>query len=101
MENSILNSINSTITDLNKSGVVDNVTMRNIKSLCIPEVKEYSPSKIVALRKKFALSQSALATLFNVSASTIQKWEQGFKKPTGASKKLLDIIERKGVEALI
>jgi len=29
------------------------------------------------------------------------KWEQGNKKPAGASKKLLDIIERKGLEALI
>lgn len=53
------------------------------------------------IRKKFKLSQAALASVFNVSTSTVQKWEQGNKKPTGASRKLLDIIERKGLEALI
>ncbi|MCD4677740.1 MAG: helix-turn-helix domain-containing protein, partial [Desulfobacula sp.] len=47
------------------------------------------------------LSQAALASIFNISPSTVQKWEQGNKKPAGASRKLLDIMERKGVEALI
>jgi putative transcriptional regulator len=47
------------------------------------------------------LSQAALASVFNISTSTVQKWERGNKKPTGASKKLLDLIERKGLEALI
>ena len=101
MRESIAKSINTTISDLNKSGLVDDITMKNIKNLCLPEIKEYSPKKIAALRKKFRLSQAALASVFNVSTSTVQKWEQGNKRPTGASKKLLDIIERKGLEALI
>jgi len=75
--------------------------MKNIESLCIPEVQEYSPEKIISIRKKLKLSQAALASVFNISPSTVQKWEQGNKKPTGASKKLLDIIERKGLEALV
>lgn len=86
---------------MNKSGLVDDITMRNIEQLCIPEVKEFSPQKIISIRKKLSLSQAALASLFNISPSTVQKWEQGNKKPAGASKKLLDIIERKGVNALI
>ncbi|MFH2124207.1 MAG: helix-turn-helix domain-containing protein [Pseudomonadota bacterium] len=61
----------------------------------------YSPEKIVSIRKKFKLSQAALASIFNISPSTVQKWEQGNKKPTGASKKLLDLMERKGLETLI
>jgi putative transcriptional regulator len=101
MRNSIAQSITNTIKDLNKSGLVDNITMKNIEKLCLPEVQEYSPGKIVSIRKKFRLSQAALASIFNISPSTVQKWEQGSKKPTGASKKLLDIIERKGLEALI
>jgi putative transcriptional regulator len=31
----------------------------------------------------------------------VKKWEQGVKKPAGASRKLLDIMERKGLEALM
>jgi len=101
MRDSIAESISSTTSDLNKSGLADEITMKNIEVLCIPEVKEYSPENIMFIRKKLKLSQAALASLFNISASTVQKWEQGNKKPTGASKKLLDIIERKGLTALI
>jgi len=98
---SILKSVTNTVRDLNKSGLVDDITMKNIENLCLPEVKEYTPEKIISIRKKFRLSQAALASVFNISPSTVQKWEQGNKKPTGASRKLLDIMERKGIDALI
>ena len=101
MRSSVKKSIVNTIDDLNKSGLIDEITMKNIKSLCLPEVKDYTPEKIVSIRKKLKLSQAALASIFNISLSTVQKWEQGQKQPTGASKKLLDIVERKGLNALI
>ncbi len=101
MRNSVAKSITSTLKDLNKSGLVDDITLKNIEKLCLPEIKDYSPKHIVTIRKRFKLSQAALASVFNVSTSTVQKWEQGNKKPTGASKKLLDLMERKGLEALI
>jgi len=101
MRESIAKSITSTVKDLSKSGLVDDITMRNIEKLCIPEVQEYSPERIVSIRHKFSLSQAALASIFNISPSTVRKWEQGDKKPAGAARKLLDIIERKGLEALI
>ena len=101
MRKSVAKSITNTITDLNKSGLVDDITMKNIENLCLPEIQEYSQQQIVTIRKKFKLIQAALASVFNVSTSTVQKWEQGNKKATGASKKLLDIIARKGLEALI
>lgn len=101
MRNAIKESIANTVEDLNKSGLIDEITMKNIKDLCLPEVKEYSPKKIVLIRKKFKLSQAALARIFNISLSTVQKWEQGNKKPAGASRKLLELIERKGLEVFI
>ena len=100
MRKSIAESIANTVKDLNKSGLVDEITMKNIENLCLPEIKEYPPERIILLRKKFKLSQAALASLFNISPSTVQKWERGNKKPTGASRKLLNIIEKKGIEAL-
>lgn len=101
MRKSIAASITNTIKDLNKSGLVDDITMKNIESLCLPVVQEYTPEKIISIRKKNRLSQAALASIFNISPSTVQKWEQGNKKPTGASKKLLDIMDRKGIDGLI
>ncbi len=101
MRKSIAKSIINTVKDLKKSGLVDDITMKNIEKLCLPEVQEYTPEKIISIRKKNRLSQAALASLFNISPSTVQKWERGNKKPTGASKKLLDVMERKGIKALI
>jgi putative transcriptional regulator len=80
MRKSIAKSITNTIKNLNKSGLVDDITMKNIENLCIPEVQEYTPEKIISIRKKFRLSQADLASIFNISPSTVQKWEQGNKK---------------------
>jgi putative transcriptional regulator len=101
MRKSISKSITSTVKDLKIIGLIDDITLKNIENLCLPEIEEYGPEKIVKIRKKFKLSQAAMASVFNISTSTVQKWEQGSKKPTGASRKLLDIMERKGLKALI
>lgn len=101
MRKSISKSVTSTVADLNSLGLVEDITLRNIESLCLPDIKDYSPEHIAGIRKRFKLSQAAMASLFNISTSTVQKWEQGNKKPTGASKKLLDIMERKGLKALV
>lgn len=101
MRDSIAKSIKSTVNDLHQIGVVDEITMKNIENLCLPDIGDYSPQKIASIRKRSKLSQAALANVFNVSVSTVQKWEQGQKKPTGASKKLLDIMDRKGLDALL
>ena len=101
MRNSVVKSVTSVVRDLNKCGLVDEISMRDVGHLCLPEIKKYPPKEIVLLRKKFKLSQAALARIFNISTSTVQKWEQGDKKPTGSSRKLLDLIERKGIDVFV
>jgi putative transcriptional regulator len=53
--------------------------------------------------KKAKMSQSVFAGFLNVTTSTVQKWESpaSGKTPGGAAAKLLQIIEKKGVEALV
>ena len=64
-------------------------------------VQSVTPAKIKALRERLQLSQAVLASVLNTSASTVRKWEVGDKRPSGPSQKLLDIIERKGLEAVL
>jgi len=97
----VAKSLTSVIDDLYRDGAVDEVTMRELHTLCLPDVKEYSADNIVELRKKIHLSQAAFAAVVNVSPSTVQKWERGVKKPTGSSKRLFDIIERKGLDGIL
>ncbi|OVE77769.1 transcriptional regulator [bacterium F16] len=101
MRKSMADSITNTVRDLHKSGVVDEITMRNIENLCLPDVPDYTGEEIIDIRKKYKLSQTALASVCNISPSTVQKWERGAKKPSGASLKLLDLMNRKGLEALV
>jgi putative transcriptional regulator len=42
-------------------------------------------------RKQTGLSQSQFAALMGVSVRTLQGWEQGRKKPSGAARTLLAI----------
>jgi len=57
--------------------------------------------KIKSLRERARISQAVLAAVLNTSLSTVQKWEVGDKKPSGPSLKLLNLIERKGLEAVL
>ncbi|NQW93139.1 MAG: helix-turn-helix domain-containing protein [Polaromonas sp.] len=45
-------------------------------------------------RAKLDLSQSQFAKLLGVSVRTLQEWEQGRKKPTGAAQTLLRVAVR-------
>ena len=74
--------------------------MREFDALCLPPVKNLTASQIKRLRAKNNASQTVFAAYLNTSPSTVQKWEQGQKKPNGPSLKLLNLVKRKGLEAL-
>ncbi len=101
MTDSILDAVHKTAKGLNKAGLVDEMTMREFDALCLPPVKEYTARQIKRIRLKHKASQAVFAAYLNTSKSTVQKWEQGQKKPNGPSLKLLNLVERKGLEALI
>ena len=86
---------------LSNSGLIGKRRMAEFDVLCNLEVKEISPTKIRHLRQKENISQAVFAAILNASVSTIQKWELGDKKPSGPSLKLLSILERNGLEAVL
>nr|WP_292272625.1 helix-turn-helix domain-containing protein [Marinobacter sp.] len=75
--------------------------MGEIEALCRLNVHAVPPEKIKALREKVHVSQAVFAAILNTSLSTVQKWEAGAKKPSGPSLKLLNLIERKGLDAVL
>lgn len=101
MKNSVKNMVLETIEGLFKTGTVDELTLKEVRALALPEVKPYAPQSIARLRRKLKLSQAALARFINTSVYTIQKWEQGVKKPSGPALKLLHIIDEKGLSGVI
>ncbi len=97
---SILEMVHETADGLHKAGVMDAKTMREFDALCLPPVKKYTPAQIKRIRAKNKASQAVFAAYLNTSPSTVQKWEQGQKKPNGPSLKLLNLVDQKGLETL-
>lgn len=100
MATRILNTVHETAKGLHQSGAMETKTMREFDALCLSPVKDMSAAQIKRLRMRNKASQAVFATFLNTSASTVQKWEQGQKRPSGASLKLLNLVEQKGLEAL-
>jgi len=100
MARKILETLHETAEGLHKTGVMSTKTMREFDALCLPPVKHLSAWQIKRLRERNKASQAVFAAYLNTSASTVQKWEQGHKKPNGPSLKLLNLVLRKGLEAL-
>ena len=97
----ILETVHETAMDLHSAGFIDMHRMREYDALCLAPVPEYSSRKIQTLRARHKLSQAVLATVLNTSLSTVRQWEIGKKHPSGPSQKLLNLLDRKGLEALI
>ena len=97
----LLSAVHETAQDLRKLGFIDKRKMREYDFLCVEPVSTYSAEQIRSLRERYCLSQAVMAAVLNTSLSTIQKWEIGDKHPAGPSLKLLSILDRKGLDALI
>lgn len=97
----ILEAVHETAGDLHRLGFIDQRKMRKFDLLCLNPVPEYDRERIRALRERYKLSQAVLASVLNTSVSTVRQWELGGKHPSGPSQKLLDLLDRKGLEALI
>lgn len=89
-----------TAQGLHRSGVIDMRRMQEYEALCAP-VPKFTGEDVRELRDRIKVSQPVLAQLINTSASTVRAWETGQKNPGGPSCKLLDILNRKGIEALL
>ncbi|MBV8605594.1 MAG: transcriptional regulator [Pelomonas sp.] len=99
----VLRELLESAQDLSAYGLVSKADMARMKALCA-EPPAYPPERVVAIRTGVArMSQAVFASFMNVSVSTVQKWESpaAAKHPSGAAAKLLQLVEAKGVDALL
>ena len=97
----IFDAVHEMAADLHRMGFIDQRKMRKYDLLCQTPIPDYDSEKIRALRDRFKLSQAVLASVLNTSLSTVRQWEIGDKHPSGSSQKLLNLLDRKGLEVLI
>ncbi len=97
----VMAAIYETAAGLHEIGIVDKRTMREFDELCLAPVDVLAPEQIRALREREQVSQAVFARYLNVSTGLISQWEQGEKRPAGPSLKLLSLVQRKGLAAIV
>ena len=66
------------------------LTLRTVR---IPDPPPEIPAKeVTSLRVKTGMSQAVFARVLNVSTKTVQSWEQGERKPSHASLRMLQVF---------
>jgi putative transcriptional regulator len=68
--------------------------VREIKAGGGKRKKVEPKSQVVRARLNSGLSQTDFAAVLGVSKRTLEQWEQGRRKPSGAAQTLLKIAER-------
>jgi putative transcriptional regulator len=77
------------------------ITLREVALGKIERAGPPSPREIVAIREAARMSQAVFARLLDVSTGTLSKWERGELKPRGPAGRLLHVVKRKGIEAIL
>lgn len=97
----ILKSIRDDLESLCNENIVSKITLREFDKRNATKIEEITGDQIKNIRVKNHISQGVLAKYMNMSTVSIQKWERGESKPTGAALKLLNIINNHGFSVVM
>ena len=81
----ILDVAHDMAKDLHAVEAMDAITMRMMDELGLPEKRSFTAADVQRIRRGTRMSQPVFAVMVGVGASTVAQWEQGLKKPSGAS----------------
>jgi putative transcriptional regulator len=92
-----------TAGDMRKAGILDaaaheKITMRHLGPANLPKV---TADQIRTMRVRARMSQAVFARHLNLTVGYVSQLERGAKRPTGAALALLNVIKRKGIEAIL
>jgi putative transcriptional regulator len=95
-----------TADDMRKAGILgakalEKITMRHLGSKISPKASPVTAHQIRAMRARANMSQAVFARHLNLTVGYVSQMERGTKRPTGAALALLNVIKRKGIEAIL
>ena len=79
----------------------EKITMRHLGPKTKPAAVPLTGAQIRSMRERAKLSQAVFAHYLNLTVGYVSQLERGAKQPTGAALALLNVIKRKGIEAII
>jgi putative transcriptional regulator len=92
--------------EMHAIGTMDDATFRKItmRDLDRAEAAPLAPltgDEIRALREQSNMSQAVFAKYLNLTVGYVSQLERGAKHPSGSALALLNVIRRKGIEAIL
>jgi len=95
-----------TADDMRTAGLLDakaheKITMRHLGDKGAPKVSPVTAGQIRAMRTRANMSQAVFARHLNLTVGYVSQLERGAKQPTGAALALLNLIKRKGIDAIL
>ena len=94
------NNSEMSVFDMVTAGLKDSIAYSKgeKKALVTTQIPAPPPpmnaQKVVQMRKRLNMSQGLFAAALNVSTKTVQGWEQGLRKPSNASLRLLQLVQK-------
>jgi putative transcriptional regulator len=77
------------------------ITKRHIGAVKAATVAPLTPREIRSLRERANMSQAVFAHHLNLTTGYVSQLERGVKHPTGPALVLLNVIRRRGIEAIL
>lgn len=77
------------------------ITKRHLGAAEAAVVAPLTPAEIKQMRESAKMSQAVFAHYLHLTAGYVSQLERGAKHPTGPALVLLDVIRRKGIEAIL
>jgi putative transcriptional regulator len=95
-----------TADDMRRVGVMDaatheKITLRHLGGKTDALPNPISGDEIRSLREGAHLSQAVFARYLNLTVGYVSQLERGAKRPTGPALVLLNLIRRKGIDAIL
>jgi putative transcriptional regulator len=95
-----------TAEDMRRAGVLDakahtKITLRHLGDAAEPVAEPITGEEIRELRERAHLSQAVFARYLNLTVGYVSQLERGAKRPTGPALVLLNVIRRKGINAIL
>ena len=95
-----------TADDMRRAGVMDaathaKITLRHLGDMVGIMAEPMTGDDIRKLRQQAHLSQAVFARYLNLTVGYVSQLERGAKRPSGPALVLLNVIRRKGIEAIL
>jgi putative transcriptional regulator len=87
----------TTLADRLKASIAEGIDFARgtteLRTTLVPVGRSYTGEEVAGIRAKRQMSQAQFAKLLAVSVKTLQSWEQGVRRPSKSTMRLLQIFD--------